>query len=149
MHQNAIYFWIFWYSKICWYLVKKCWCQQNSRSVSRDSYIFWIFFRWGITVPSFIIVTDFRGGSFLPPPHPSAVPKMPILNRLITYFWTRCNPNEFMTPYPFSLPPKNEFEHKIFTLFTYLHKILTKILQKYLRRSSFLVIWQVYLLQTY
>ena len=46
--------------------------QQNSRGVSRDSYIFWIFFRWGITVPSFIIagVTDFRqgGGLFAPLP---------------------------------------------------------------------------------
>ena len=30
-------------SKICWFLVKKCWCQQNSRGLSRDLYIFWIF----------------------------------------------------------------------------------------------------------
>ena len=56
MIQNAIYICISWYSKICWFLVKKYWCQQNSRGVSRDSYIFWIFFGWGITVPRFIIV---------------------------------------------------------------------------------------------
>ena len=45
----------FWFSKICWFLVEKCWSQQNSRVVSPDSF-FWIFFRYGITVPSLIIV---------------------------------------------------------------------------------------------
>ena len=35
--------------------MQKCWCQHNSRSVSRDLYIFWIFFREGITVPSSIM----------------------------------------------------------------------------------------------
>ena len=35
---------------------KKCRFQQNSGGVPRDSYIFLIFFRSGITVPSFIIV---------------------------------------------------------------------------------------------
>ena len=44
-----------WYSEICWFPVKKCRCQQNLKSVSRDSYIFSIFFRKGITVTSFII----------------------------------------------------------------------------------------------
>ena len=29
--------------------------RKNSGCVSRDLYIFWIFFRQGITVPSFII----------------------------------------------------------------------------------------------
>ena len=24
MHQNAVYICIFWYSKICWFLMKKC-----------------------------------------------------------------------------------------------------------------------------
>ena len=33
-YQNAIYVCIFWYNKICWFLIKKCWCQQNSRGVS-------------------------------------------------------------------------------------------------------------------
>ena len=33
--------------------VKKCWSQQNSRGVSHK---FWVFFRQGITVQSFIIV---------------------------------------------------------------------------------------------
>ena len=74
----AIYICISWCSKICWFLVKECWCQQNSRGVSRDSYIFWIFLRQGITVPSFIIVEYVwqilgRGGLFTPPPHPSSV----------------------------------------------------------------------------
>ena len=39
------YICISWYNKICWFPVKKCWCQQKSGGVSRDSYIFWIFFR--------------------------------------------------------------------------------------------------------
>ena len=34
----------------------KCWCQQNFRVLSRDPYIFWVFFRLGIIVPSFITV---------------------------------------------------------------------------------------------
>ena len=41
--SNAIYICISWYSKICWFSVKK-YCQQNSSGVSRDLYIFWIFF---------------------------------------------------------------------------------------------------------
>ena len=56
MYQDPIYICISWYSKICLFSVKKCWCQQNSRGVSLDSYIFWIFFRQGIIVPSFFIV---------------------------------------------------------------------------------------------
>ena len=47
--QNAIYICIFWFCKTCWFLVKKWWCQQKSRSVSRDSYTHWMFFRYGIT----------------------------------------------------------------------------------------------------
>ena len=35
--------------------VKKCWCHQNSKGVKRDSYIFSIFIRWSITLPSLII----------------------------------------------------------------------------------------------
>ena len=56
MYENVVYICIFWYSKIYWYPVKKCWCQQNSRHVSRGSYIFWIFFGKGITVPRFVVV---------------------------------------------------------------------------------------------
>ena len=44
MYQNTVYICISWYSKICWSPVKKCWCQQNLRGVSLDSYIFCIFF---------------------------------------------------------------------------------------------------------
>ena len=36
MYQIPIYMCISWCSKICWFPVKKCWCQQNSRNVSRD-----------------------------------------------------------------------------------------------------------------
>ena len=86
MHKNAIYICIFWYIKICWFLVKKCWCQQNSEGVSRDSYFFWIFSRQGITVPSFIIVgyvSQILAPS-PPPPHPWVAPKMHILNSVNT-----------------------------------------------------------------
>ena len=85
MHQNAIYICISWYNKICWSPVKKCWCQQKSGGVSRDSYNFLIFFREGITVPSFIILRylwQILGRGPFWPPHPWAAPKMPILNRV-------------------------------------------------------------------
>ena len=53
--------------------MKKCWCRRNLRVVSCDSHIFWVFFRWGITVQSFIIVGyiwQISGrGSFLIPMH--------------------------------------------------------------------------------
>ena len=52
MYQNTIYICISWY-KSWWFPVKKCWCQQNSRDVSHD---FYIFGSWGVTVPSLIIV---------------------------------------------------------------------------------------------
>ena len=38
---------------------EKFWCQQNSTSVSRDLYIFWVFFRWSITFPTFVNVEYF------------------------------------------------------------------------------------------
>ena len=86
MYQNAIFICISWYSKICRFPMKKCWCQQNSRVASRDSYIFSIVLGWGITVPSFIIAGYVwqivgRGGGFLVPPHAWAAPKKSILNR--------------------------------------------------------------------
>ena len=40
MCSNAIYVCISWYSKICY----KKYCQQNASGVSRDLYIFGIFF---------------------------------------------------------------------------------------------------------
>ena len=66
---------------------KKCWCQQNPRGTSRDSYSFWNFFRQGVTVPSFIIVGYVwqileRGGLFALPPHPWLARKKSILNRV-------------------------------------------------------------------
>ena len=88
MYQNPIYMCISWCSKICWFPMKICWCQQNSRDVSRGLYIFWIFLKQGISVPSFIIAEYVRrilgtGGQKGPPPtHPWAAPKKPILNRV-------------------------------------------------------------------
>ena len=40
MCWNAISIFISWFSKICWFLVKKCWCQQNSSGISRNLYFF-------------------------------------------------------------------------------------------------------------
>ena len=45
MYYNAIYICISWYNRSCWFPVKKCWCQQNSKGESHDLFIFWIFFR--------------------------------------------------------------------------------------------------------
>ena len=74
MYQNTIYICISWYSKICWFPVKKCWCQHNSTGASGDLYIVWIFFDHGRTVPSFIFVgyvwqiLGRGGGAFGPAP---------------------------------------------------------------------------------
>ena len=87
MHQNPIYICTSWCSKICWFLVKKCWCQQNSKDVSRDLYNFWIFFRSGITVKFHhcrICLTVIREGGQKSPPDPWAFTKKPILNRVNT-----------------------------------------------------------------
>ena len=67
MHQNAVYIYISWYSKICWFLVKKCWSQYNCVKFHHCR----------------IYVTDFREGGILPPPRPSmSSPKKAILNRV-------------------------------------------------------------------
>ena len=90
MYRNSAYICISWYSKICWFPVKKCWCQQNSQGVSRDSYVFWIFLRQGITVPKFSIVgyvwQILGRGAFLPTPRPWVALKKPILNRVKDFF---------------------------------------------------------------
>ena len=89
MYQNTIYICISRYSKICWFPVKKCWCQHNSRGLSRDLYIFWIFFGWGITAKFHrcrICVTGFREGRPRSP-HPWAAPKKLILNRVKMKFY--------------------------------------------------------------
>ena len=39
-NASIYYICISWYNKICWFPVKKCWCQQNAEGVSHDSYIF-------------------------------------------------------------------------------------------------------------
>ena len=85
MYQNATYIYTSWYSKLADFRWKKCLCQLNLRSVSRDSYIFWVLFRSGITVPSFNIVGYvwlilWRGWWSFWTPHPGEVQKMLILN---------------------------------------------------------------------
>ena len=79
--------------KMCWFTVKKLWCQQESRGVSRDLYIF--VSSLGkvklYQVSSLQNICDrFLGAeTFLPPsppppppsPHQSADPKRSILNR--------------------------------------------------------------------
>ena len=73
MYQNTVYICISWYSRICWFPAKKCWFQQKSRSVSRDSYYFldllWVRYNCAKFDHCRICVTDFKeGGTFLPPP---------------------------------------------------------------------------------
>ena len=84
MNQNAMYICISRYIKICWFPLKKCWYQHNSRGVSRDLYIFEIFVGSGITFPSFVIaryVWQILGRiAFLVSPHKWRAPKRPILN---------------------------------------------------------------------
>ena len=93
MYLNGICFCISWYRKICWFPVKKCWCQQNPRGVSCDSYSFWNFFRYGITVLRFIIVgyvwQILRRDLFASPP---SIREQPILNRFNDFllWWKKC-----------------------------------------------------------
>ena len=47
MFQNAIYVYIFWYNLLM---------SAELKGMSHDSYIFYVFFSYGITVPGFIIV---------------------------------------------------------------------------------------------
>ena len=83
MYQNAIYICISWYNKICWFPVKKCWYQQNSR-VCHVIHIFFGSSLGKVQLPSFIIVRYVWQiiGRWGLPPHPWAAPKMPILNRV-------------------------------------------------------------------
>ena len=75
MYQNAIYIFISWYNKICWFPVKKCRCQKNPRGLSHDSYIFWItVIRYNCAKFHHcrIWVTDFwKEGAFWPPHSPN------------------------------------------------------------------------------
>ena len=65
MYQVVVYICITWYSKFCWFLVKKCWYQQSSRGVSR-----YIFFGSSLdkVEPSFIIVGYVWKILWSPPP---------------------------------------------------------------------------------
>ena len=71
--------------------MKKNWCPQNSRSASRDLYIFWIYLY--IFIYYFrICVTDCKVQSAFCPTHPPSTPwaalKRPILNRVKKQNWT-------------------------------------------------------------
>ena len=81
LYQNAIYACISWYSKICWFPVKNCWCQRNSRGVSRDSNNCVKFHHCRIRV------TDFKEEVSFWYPHPWAAPKKPILTRVNLYLF--------------------------------------------------------------
>ena len=81
-----------WYSKICWFLAKKYWFQQNWKvTVTWLTYFLdhlWVRYNCVKFHHCRICVTDFQdGGSFCPLfPHPWAAPKKPILNRVKGYF---------------------------------------------------------------
>ena len=78
IYENAIYIRVSWYRRICWSLVKNCWCELNARCESRVSYIFWIFTGEGICVAEFQ-----KGRTFLVPlTHPWAASKRLIRNRV-------------------------------------------------------------------
>ena len=86
VNQNAFYTHIPWYSKICWFLVKNCWCQQKSRGVSHVIYFGYFLGKVYQVHHCRICMTDFWEGLAYPPPpprHPWAVPKKAILNRLM------------------------------------------------------------------
>ena len=75
----------FWNNKICGFLVKKCWCQQNSEDLSRDSYfldLLLVRYNCAKFHQCRICVTDFRDGGLFGLPHTWEAPKMPILNRV-------------------------------------------------------------------
>ena len=105
MNQYAIYICIFWYSKICWFQVKKNADASRTKGLCQVIHIFlWIFFGSIITVPSFIIVSIAghvrqilreQGGGTLFAPHPflpSVISlKRPILNRINTFIRTSNN----------------------------------------------------------
>ena len=85
MYNNEVYVCISWYSKTSWFPVKKCWCQQNSRLVSRDSYIFldllWVRYN----------CVKFHHCKSILHLHPWAAPKRPILKRVNTEIIQKTN----------------------------------------------------------
>ena len=93
MYQNQIYMCIFWCSKIFWFPMKKCWCQQKSRDASGDLYFFldlpYVRYNCAKFHHCRIRVADFReaGPKRPPPTHPWAAPENPILNRVKTLSW--------------------------------------------------------------
>ena len=118
MYQIAIYICISWYSKICWFLVKKCWYQKNSRGVSRDSYNFLTFFKLGITVPGSIIVgyvwQILWRRAFLAS-HPWTDPKKPILNWVKKFTLL----NNYVTVYLYHLQFYNSNSMLLLTIYIF------------------------------
>ena len=86
MYKNAIYIYISWYSKICWFLIKKWRSQQSSRSVSRDLLYFmdllYVRYNWAKFHHCRICVTDFKEEVLSTLSHPLAALKRPILNSI-------------------------------------------------------------------
>ena len=78
---------------------EKCWCQQNSRDVSRDLYIFLNLPQVKYNCAKFyhcrICVTDLGRGAKKPPLHPWAAPEKPIWIglKVAPKTWSVSNPN--------------------------------------------------------
>ena len=97
MYQNTIYICISWYSKICWFLVKKILMSAELKGcVTWFIYfldVLWVRYNCATFHHCRICVTEFReGGPFWPAPHPWVAAKKPILNRvksLVFYCWFR------------------------------------------------------------
>ena len=102
MYQHVICACISWYCKICWFPMKKCWCQQNSSGVvCHVIHIFLDLLDVRYNCAKFhhcrICVTDFKevgvggggGGFLLPPIHeqPLKDPSRIGLTRLQKQLW--------------------------------------------------------------
>ena len=104
-----MYICIFWYSKICLFLVKNA----NVSRTQGVCHVIHIAFGTSLLRYNYatfhhcrIFVTDFReGAAFLPTPHPWAAPKKPILNRVKTM--EMCNKTMCINPAVFFLNPDN------------------------------------------
>ena len=109
---------------------------SRSRGVSRDSYIFWIFFRWGITAKFHycrICVTYFREGwgPFCPPPIREQSQKCPSWTGLKSIIRTGLPAQVELIDlvnscYNFSVP--NDFTQMLTFLLKYQTAILTVLL---------------------
>ena len=85
-YLNGIYIYVSWYSKICWFPVKNAEISRT-QGVCRVIHIVTGFSLGKVKLCQGLSLQDMcdrfqGGGTFLPPPHPWAAPKKPILNRV-------------------------------------------------------------------